>query len=784
MKKRISCIVLAALMLLSTLSGCKSTKSIDDDSPITKGEFFAYFVYLNQMTSDKYTNEQILACKDGSVEAEVLYEWGYVSEKMASTNLDKEVDRETVVTVVANSMFDLKTGDTKSIKDSDMLENPQLIADAYASGLFELENGYFNGAKKMSFNEVSEVINRATSYAANFHYDTDDYKCEFSEDVATFDEDNDYEIIFDDTLCTPSESYGTEDDNSPKFTFLADVEEGGKSSRPDNYGEIEVVKAFSAAINQLDFITMKMEKGKQSSFAVQDPDVRRGLLPRTYLCGVLESYQVMDNGEFLCHFTVPSFDDSINNINKPTQGASLANAVLDNLDPLESLEGWEIKFSLDNGAFEVKATNDSFYAEIEDTYSAQWRNARKSIKAEASFKISDFHIDVNNLKSFKTKKGKGYIKVTCDTETKINFSQNLRYTPDNNRHGGFPSNISRARLTDAGSKGARTIKIARLFVGNGIINASVYVYMSITADGKIEFSTDFQGCGFEIDCNNGNLSTKKLAPAKESYEKSMELNVIAKVGVDTTLNLCGFIPVFHYDLGVYGELDTIMDLYYESEGKTEEINNVFASSQNIMANRAEDSKFGFCVDVSIRFYVKGELLGCAVKVIVDKVVKSNILDFEAPIGKTIHFHNDNGTWVDKCQRGKTEADEDLETSDDGSITLSTYKVILSPYTCDRVLIEEIPFETKKRINSSNSITVSSSNEGIVKATYYKNGGFIILTAVDIGSAEITITAKTGALWWKENVTQKISVTVSPNAQSGTVVARNTDFAKPNILLAF
>ena len=128
--KKAVCIVLSLFFIAQLLTACSSKKT-DADLYLSKGEFFAYFVHEYGLTSEKYTVDEIQNCEDGSVEGEVLVEWGYLDEKQATKGLKKPVSKEIVVTVCANATFDLKQGNTSDIKDSDLLNEPQLIADAF-----------------------------------------------------------------------------------------------------------------------------------------------------------------------------------------------------------------------------------------------------------------------------------------------------------------------------------------------------------------------------------------------------------------------------------------------------------------------------------------------------------------------------------------------------------------------------------------------------------------------------------------------------------------------------
>ena len=148
--RRALCMVLSLVFVLQLFAGCSSEQT-DETIYLTKGEFFAYFVYENEMSSEKYTAEEIFNSYDGAIEADIIVEWGYLPEALAKNDLEDPVTKEIVVMVCANSIFELKKGNTADIKDASLLEDPQLIADAYASGFFELENGYFDGAVPMEF---------------------------------------------------------------------------------------------------------------------------------------------------------------------------------------------------------------------------------------------------------------------------------------------------------------------------------------------------------------------------------------------------------------------------------------------------------------------------------------------------------------------------------------------------------------------------------------------------------------------------------------------------------
>ena len=71
--KRILCLALSLLFIVQLMTGC-SSRNTDDEIYLTKGEFFAYFVYEYGMTSKQHTAEEIQNCNDGSVEADISLE--------------------------------------------------------------------------------------------------------------------------------------------------------------------------------------------------------------------------------------------------------------------------------------------------------------------------------------------------------------------------------------------------------------------------------------------------------------------------------------------------------------------------------------------------------------------------------------------------------------------------------------------------------------------------------------------------------------------------------------
>ncbi len=335
---------------------------------------------------------------------------------------------------------------------------------------------------------------------------------------------------------------------------------------------------------------------------------------------------------------------------------------------------------------------------------------------------------------------------------KFSLSQSLRYTPYNNRNGKFPSNWNRSRWTDSDSKGAKAIKVAKFDVSYyDIVGIEVYVYLKIQVDGTAVFTTSIENGGMKIESNNGNLKFSKLGDKKESFEGT--LNIFGRFGIEASLYLLKFINIIKYDIGANADAEFMVGLYYEEKLSED---GVYADVEGLTEYAAKDSKFEYCIDVTLDLSLSGELKDSGVKMILDYVSKGTSLNFTLPVYST-GIHLENNSIVDECTRGKTE---EVEKSQDDEIKLEAYKIILTQYTCETVKISALPAKTAKMIESKNSITVKSGDDDIVSAKYNKKTKTITLEGNGEGSTEITIIGKKGMLWWKETVEQKISVTVN------------------------
>lgn len=783
--KRITSLILVVVFAAMLFCGCNKNKT-DDSVYLTKGEFFAYVVHEYNMSSKIHSVEEINNCYDGTAEADVIAEWGYLPDELAHDKLNKPVTKEIVTMVLANATFDLIKGEISDIKDAGKLHDPQLIADAYASGLTELENGYFNAEKKMTFADCENAMDIAREYTADFHYEPNTGEYEVADDLIVYDGENysDGDI----TIELPEEGLFSDDEsNNGNLSFVDGkgfITNLGYAHKADDtyfslYGKRKtniVNRLSSGALNNsivysgLDGFSATIRKNvfeKElgnpsvgdtillSKYQVAFHDNRRFL--SNEIMGILVGVR-QDRGNYYCSFKTPDFEHAVQKKN-PVTGNVSGIGGFDFKKELDEYMGWKLDFQISDKSVSVSASHK--FTVYETGRKQDWQNAQKTIEAKAVLTLSDFNVDVNNLKSFATGEGSGYIKIQCDTAMDFSLSTSLRYTPDDNRNGHFPANWNNSRWTNSDAKGAKEIKIARFTPTNGVVGANIYIYLRISVDGKVSFRTSVDDGGVKIVSNNGNIGLEKLG--KKKTEASANVNLIGRLGIDAKLLIFAFINVIEYDVGVTLNALGSVDLYYEDKLESP---GVFADEEGLNELAASDGKFNYCIDIVAKLSVTGEMKDCAVKLVLDALNLGSSLNFSFDIW-TWGLHFEDGSWVDECTRGKGGDETTIDILDEDDITLSTYKVIMDNYTCTTVDLGAIPSEAADFYNSTNSIVVRSNNESVVKASFNKKTKTIILEAVGDGSTEITIIAKKGILWWKETVEQKISVTVNPYYDSVT-----------------
>ena len=761
--KKLISIFLLLIILIQMLAGCVA--KTDSDIFLTKAEFLEYFIIENSMSSKKYTRKDLEECEDGSVPAEIMVEWGYLTEKQAKSKLNKPVTKEIVVLVCAQSTLELKKGKTSDIKDAELLDNPQIIADAYESGFFELENGYFNGAKKMSLEDCEVILENAKNYTANFHYSPNSEKIEYSDDVIVQDDSecDSGDVIIDFFEQQENEqpsnsdiSYKENDIKSQaKLVTLANVRENKENTifLNNQYELKDLQHGFKAIIDKYEFeINLKNPNiGDIVVFNKYTPGVNGIQYNGRKAIGRLEKKK--DNGiKYECEFSCPNFEEIVDKCNVEEDNESGVEE--DKLTIFETnVDGWKLDFDTTKNGVEIVATKDFVYKEV--GRKQDWQNSKKTTKAKAKFKISDFQVDIKNLRSFAKQNEKGAIKVTCDTDSSLELSQDLRFTPDSNRNGKFPSNWGTSRFTDKDSKGADKIKIAKIPLSlYGVVSVDINIYLKISVDGKISIETIISDGGIEILMNNGLLSIKKLGTKLSNVEANVNLYTMAAVCADLKLFSC--VDLIAYELGFNTDIHTLVSLYFKDKLEKK---GIYADQTGLDEYQKENNEFYYCMDVLIDMYITGKLEKSGIKSLLRYVNAEDSLSFKYPDPgweKSLHF--EDGQFVDQCTRQDKLSDE-LKKSEDDSVELESYKIILINGEDQMISLSAVPGKTKKMMNSKNAITVKSKDKKICKAKYIKSQKAVLIESTGEGNTEIIIKAKKGHAWWKKTVEQRIAVTV-------------------------
>ena len=757
-------IVLCLLSLLEILAGCAKAPESDDKVYLTKGEFLSYYVYDNQMSSELFTQEEVNACEDYSAEAQIIAEWEYLTEEQATKNLDKPVTKEIVVTVCANAAFDLKTGDPSKIKDADMLADPQLMADAVASGFCELENGYFDGEEKLSLPEVEQIMDNALEFAAGIHYEPVPDHIEMDDEVATQNTE-DYQagdIIID---------FGDEEDEEEEPTASNTAFSGAQEqpravllgqSASDGARVVELDETETE--NEKKEFTLKMTTDYFQK-KMGNPKIGQIIEIRNYqnaVSGMEKQNQIVcvlldttvEKDMIICTVRDATFEEAALHA-KTIPNTEGFEKIVSSFKPLETnVFGWKLNFDTSKGYIDITAEKD-FQVYKETGQKQDWMNARQNMTAKANFWMSNLSVTTNNLKSFASKRGKGFIKIAFDSGVSAEFSGSARYVPDSNRNAGLMAVAKRSRFTDAEGPGAKSIRIAKFEPGlGGPVSCEIGIYLEILLDGSIRFSTSVSQGGVQITTNNGKVSRQKLGVKDKDVE--INVNLTANFILKTTLKLFTRIDIIEYDVKFVVDSHAKINIYKEEKLEEEDI---YSDPFTIDRYTAEVPEAHSCLDVTISKRIEGEIGKRGVKLLRD--LAADHLNFSKSLGEPKNWHFEDGQRVPECTRGKKK---EVEKSEIGEVELETYKVNMADRTCQSVDLLAVPAESKKVMGTKNAVTVKSLDESICHAFYIPERHEIVIeTAGGEGSTEIVVMAKKSSVWWKNTVEQKISVTVSKDS---------------------
>lgn len=763
MKKVISLILVIAC-IVSVFSSCAQTV---EEKHLAKGEFFNIFLNSFNYYPDDCTLEEMNENGNYDVEAATMVSWDILSEDEATKGLDSAITKEIAVLSCLNAMTITKEGNTDDIKDADLCKHPQEMANAYATGIVELDNGYINGQEKLTLGECNALIEKTISLKASSHYEEDEGTIKYG-DISFFAED-----LNEDSYISV-EGYEKDTDainliNTDQEPLIASMDYKKSSSliNAENMANLSTFKVKLSKDLYNKYVANAQPGDVISYNGLELPNKKdlilyKGNLPQPFIgrfveCVDYDSYYVVT----LKHMTSVEKMSECEIVKKTYKVNNL------HFEKLEKKIGdFELKLTEEKGKITIKVKK-AF--KLKESKYNNWRDATADPVAEFTGTIDNICLDINNVKNiFKEDGGDASVKLTCNTSQTFVFESGLlRLAPDSNRNGKFWSNLTNSRFTSA-KKGATEVKIARVTASAYGIDVEFYVFLDFHMDGKITIRLSQQGNGFELEKKNGKLTVNSLL---ESRERNVNVQANLDVGIqlDVTVGFVHVIDVISCYLKLGADVAAAMSLYYEVDGKDKK-EDLPPFGDPVEASEAvkEDKKLKYCFDYVWAVYLRGELKKDN---LIGEIAGAFGYDlskckFELRGGKNAEWlpngsgHLEEKGIVDECTRGDSvSAEEAKNVSDEDKFLLSEYKVYLPENTCDIVYITYMPISDKKiKSKYKGGIKVRVKNKSVVKAEYMESNNSVMITAIQPGSTEVEVYVQKDKKSGKEYL-QSFSVTV-------------------------
>lgn len=807
MKKttRIAAMLLAVLMVLSVLEGCgKSEPVVNVDANMKKGEFYYYFIKTTGLYPLDYSEEEMEAATDYHIEAETLYDW-YIIDEDDMKKLDDPVTRDIVAKACMRYLTFREEHKVDNIKDIDMCSDKQAVMDAVAYGMFKLENGYFNAKHAVTYTECDEAIAKMKSIDAEGHYPEREPVIEYNDDVVIIEPEAviDYEELIpnDDIEESQDVSMIPESTGFFKLTYAGENLGSLGNSVATNLGQGQGPQVAVKLIIKQDYF----ERNRHLIYPdmvvpteiLTGPGSNAGVVQIIPTYGYFRITQISEkspvNGQCTIWGIKATFEEAVKAINndpfcaKMKQGAKVT--------PSEVKEGVNVELVPGGIKFTYKHT----FELKEDKYKnpkSYWRNAKITPELVAEVTIDNFAIDVDKFSDLIWKREAEWnLKISYDTETHLNLSSGaLRFSPADNGNGGLKwnpedgfsgnwyANIKNSRPTDADSKGSTGIKIMQINVPIAYgFSANMDVYILVYFDGSIDVRIVNTG-------NYGGLKIKKtrkngLQLSSTSGKKETRRSVDIKLNLDLAISL---------EPNIAWNGKKLIDLQVQVHGVTTclvhlAMNGKKSQSLYLTDNDMDDLTqanpgIEFCLDVSLRIFPKVIWFSSTKK---ETSIVRDFLDFfkikvpqkEFDDWFNGSWHFENGSKVEKCTKVEQELKDKIDSYDgvsenkDGSVGLSSYKVIMQEGEGTDISLMSVPFSPSLleifeslEFFGVSPYSVESDNPDVVSASFNSRAKTICINAKGVGSA--TITFRIGAAGWrKDKATCAISVTVTKSKEA-------------------
>lgn len=750
--KRIVALLLCLSVILGLFSGCGQVS--DNSDYMTKGEFFALFIEEENLYSDVYSEEEIENSTTYDPEAEIMLEWGLIDENQKK-GLDKAVTKELVAQCCVRVMAFRQTCSVE-IKDIGKCHDQQAVTDAVGMGIFQLENGYFDAYKQMTYDECVAAIEKTSEVERNTTFDHE-LDIEFQDDVEDISDVDIEDIVVIDGESESGAENASYAGNRPQISRLA---AGTDSDLRVTALGAEGGRCFKITISIFEY-TMQPDRYAEGKIIRWDPFARMEMLQSGKIdkwdsfAGIVK--KVIKGG---MKVDIILEECSLEQLVKDTNGINEASTTYS--APMPSNYQPEIDASAPQGVTlkktdsgkGVEATMHYKFSLTDPIYEKQkWRNPSASPEITIKAKVDNFSVTTQNLGKMLLSKDPVEGTLKLDFDTKVTFEATaggLRYSPANNGNGKFLSNLSNARWTGAGAGGSKRIKIGTIPIRLGatgfIIRFDFFMYVEM--DGTVRIEATHANSYLCTVHSSGKAQVKNNS---ETNSKS-EVNANIRAGIGVTPNLRFFskkIVDASVEVGV--NLDAKAGIYTKEDELLEKC--VYATQTELDENSNE---FSYCIDTAVSFEASGQLL--TMESVIGKFVLETCGCEAAQLDKTWELtssHFEDGRYMSSCSRSNKNA---VEVNSKGEIWLNSYKENLTEGDQVALQITSVPVNDK-RISQYGGVTIETKDQKVAVAVYDAATKTLSITAKGEGSTEIVIKIKKSK-GSKKYYEQTVSVTVN------------------------
>ena len=748
--KRIISIILVLNMILGCFSGCAGTNQTTGEY-MTKGEFFAAFIDLRNLYSDNYTAEEMENSETYDIEAQIMVEWGLLTEKQVR-NTHKPVTLEIVAQACVNNIFFRQTHNIE-IKNISKAEDPQAIMDAVGMGLVNLKNNKFEYNKKLTRTDVDELFAAMYDIEINAPCETGDIEVEFADGVIDARGIETAEFRTYTVPVSEMENMSFANVVSTNTLGLADSTQT-KSKQTTNTEEMcEFVEVRYETIGIINNRTFYNQLKKGNTLVVPESFQNKGLFSNTLTFFEPIGIEIM-NVFTLGIYTVVQ-GKKINDI----EGLIKDSEEGQGINKLTKIPATSYKQNYTFDKFSIKPLGNGIRVTYKDEYkwlmekmysgSQAWRNSTFNPTIEIAAEISNISLKTENIGKMLLGKtnSKSELMFLYDTAIDVKVGTgNIKYAPANTGNGGLKfnpedgfsgnlfANVSNARFT-GGTSGSDGIKLVQVEfpLGTSGFSFRADLYLIIGLDGELTFSIK-QSNSYMIKFDNGKFQKPKSNSDVISEDVKLNMSLSATLSLQPNLRFFG-VNVMDGYIALAGQVDAGVNFFTETELIDFGYDKITPTSDNL--TEACNQGWNCCIDVYAKVYLKYGLL-TEVSVI-GKIVKKKFpqvfdsLKFETAPFFEYSSHSENGELVEECTRGLEQ--HKPEKNANGEIVLDSYKYFMTEYTCIHANLLSAPVDEEL---IGDYIIIKSGNEDVVTATYIPSLNAISLNGNGAGSTEVEI----------------------------------------------